>query len=200
MRPGTGELLRQVKTNTCHPEKPHWAKGLCSACYQAKRNPPKPLTVNTCHPERPHLAKGLCNACYQTQRYRQSDHTLQWSREWRRKNPEKVKAAGERYRGKYPEKVKAYSEEYHKSGKAREKARERRYGLTAEQVTAMWEAQGCACKMCLVPLEHAKVHVDHCHTTGRVRGLLCLRCNTCLGHLEPRGLGVVGVFAYLGWI
>lgn len=58
----------------------------------------------------------------------------------------------------------------------------RNYGLTAGAYHAMWVAQGQRCAIChkagLMPGER---HVDHCHTSGRVRGLLCTSCNMGLG-------------------
>lgn len=59
-----------------------------------------------------------------------------------------------------------------------------RYGLTPSDVQAMLEKQGGACAICVLPL--TKHHIDHCHTTGKVRGLLCHRCNTRLGGLDDK--------------
>lgn len=65
----------------------------------------------------------------------------------------------------------------------------RRYGITAEDYDAMAEAQGHACAICHTPDPRAagtgkrRLAVDHDHTTGQVRGLLCGPCNSGLGHL-----------------
>ncbi len=56
-----------------------------------------------------------------------------------------------------------------------------RYKVTPEQVKAMEEAQQGCCAICAVPLSSVISSVDHCHTTGKVRGLLCINCNRGLG-------------------
>ncbi|MFD6915076.1 MULTISPECIES: endonuclease VII domain-containing protein [Streptomyces] len=43
---------------------------------------------------------------------------------------------------------------------------------------AIIAAQGGVCYLCL---RAPAVHVDHCHKTGRVRGVLCLNCNVGVG-------------------
>ena len=53
------------------------------------------------------------------------------------------------------------------------------YGLTPEDVQALWESQGRRCAIC--GRSNIKFHVDHCHSTGRIRGLLCSNCNTAIG-------------------
>ncbi|WP_329391128.1 endonuclease VII domain-containing protein [Streptomyces sp. NBC_01351] len=44
----------------------------------------------------------------------------------------------------------------------------------------MIAAQGGVCLICR---KAPAVHVDHCHETGRVRGVLCFNCNTAIGKL-----------------
>lgn len=61
----------------------------------------------------------------------------------------------------------------------------RRYGLTLEQHDAMLAAQNGVCAICCRPEEHKKytrLSVDHDHDTGKVRGLLCRRCNSMLAN------------------
>lgn len=57
-----------------------------------------------------------------------------------------------------------------------------RYGLTVEGVDALLAKQHGKCGICDVTL--VKYHVDHCHQTRRVRGLLCHRCNLMIGGLD----------------
>ncbi|MFI5639248.1 endonuclease VII domain-containing protein [Streptomyces goshikiensis] len=54
----------------------------------------------------------------------------------------------------------------------------RSYGITEAERDAIIAAQGGVCFLCL---RAPAVHVDHCHKTGRVRGVLCLNCNVGVG-------------------
>lgn len=61
----------------------------------------------------------------------------------------------------------------------------RRYGITADEYTNMFESQNGKCKICSQECPTGRVlAVDHCHKTGKVRGLLCTKCNTALGMLN----------------
>lgn len=65
----------------------------------------------------------------------------------------------------------------------REKMREYNTGVSADTYTRMFDAQNGRCAIC--HSDEAKgrgaFHIDHCHTTGVIRGLLCTTCNTGLG-------------------
>ncbi|MFE5535310.1 endonuclease VII domain-containing protein [Streptomyces sp. NPDC056492] len=54
--------------------------------------------------------------------------------------------------------------------------------------------QGGLCCLCLRALA---VHVDHCHKTGRVRGVLCFNCNTGLGLLKDSPDRILRAAEYL---
>lgn len=58
-----------------------------------------------------------------------------------------------------------------------------RYGVTEEMFEAMMREQGGVCCICQMPSESV-LHVDHCHKTGIVRGLLCGLCNRGIGALR----------------
>jgi hypothetical protein len=58
----------------------------------------------------------------------------------------------------------------------------RLYGITIDQFDSLLKEQDFKCKLCGTPHTDQKyLHVDHCHTSGHVRGLLCTKCNTGLG-------------------
>jgi len=57
-----------------------------------------------------------------------------------------------------------------------------RYGITPEQLAEMVITQEGRCKICEQPSPN--LSIDHCHTTGVVRGLLCRSCNTAIGHFR----------------
>lgn len=66
----------------------------------------------------------------------------------------------------------------------REHNYKRRYGMTTADVAAMLAAQNGRCAICETDFETNKFHVDHDHADGRVRGLLCHRCNIHLPFAE----------------
>ncbi len=58
------------------------------------------------------------------------------------------------------------------------------YNMSLSDYDDMLKAQGHRCKICLTENaggKHKKFYVDHCHKTGKVRGLLCTGCNLALG-------------------
>ena len=116
--------------------------------------------------------------------------------EWRKNNPEKAKIIQEKYRSseKY---VLTYANSHLK----------RKYGITYEDYLSMYELQNKSCKICgkselrrnyqekreqLLPL-----FVDHCHKTGKVRGLLCSKCNTGIGMFEDSIENLTSAISYL---
>lgn len=56
-----------------------------------------------------------------------------------------------------------------------------RYGITREQADGLVAAQDGVCAICK---KAPPRHVDHCHSSNRVRGLLCFNCNQGLGRFE----------------
>lgn len=69
------------------------------------------------------------------------------------------------------------------------------YGLTIAQVDAILEAQGGACLLC--GRQNRKWHIDHDHTTGTVRAILCTKCNNGLGFFDDNPAALRRAAAYL---
>jgi len=108
-----------------------------------------------------------------------------------RKDPEKVAELRKRSRDHYwanREKILVRHKEQRDADidGVRNKSLRRQYGLTLDQVEQMYVAQDGKCSICEETLDASKgsgkrFHVDHCHATGKVRALLCRRCNAGLG-------------------
>lgn len=91
-----------------------------------------------------------------------------------------------------------YNRDYYAANRTKERKRTRlrRYGLTQEQFDALWadQAGGCAiCEQALLDIDDYESGnsrpanaccIDHCHTTGKIRGLLCIPCNLMLGYAK----------------
>ena len=80
-----------------------------------------------------------------------------------------------------------------------------KYGLTKERFLQMIEEQGNLCAICKQPeresssphTDEMNLSVDHCHKTGKVRGLLCRQCNIALGRFRE-DVGILqSAIAYL---
>lgn len=77
----------------------------------------------------------------------------------------------------------------------------RKYGVTLADYDAMLSRQGGKCAICQTTpgtQRYGVFHVDHCHTTGAVRGLLCRGCNNVLGVVNDSPEALARAIAYLG--
>ena len=72
------------------------------------------------------------------------------------------------------------------------------YGLSRDKYTEMVAQQSGRCAICgEQPDSHFSLHIDHCHTTGRVRGLLCGKCNQGIGLFSESKLLMQKAMEYL---
>lgn len=73
------------------------------------------------------------------------------------------------------------------------------YGLTEKAYRQMIDDQKGTCLMPLcqtvIRAYNRNTHIDHCHVTGKVRGVLCQQCNISLGHYEK--IDKLGAAEYL---
>lgn len=114
-----------------------------------------------------------------------------YMRNWIRKNPEKWKAIYTRRNAKLRAEAPEYSR-YHRTKWRKKKAVyisdkhvEKTYGLNKAEYLAMLDAQGGVCAICsLQNVNGRRLSVDHDHATGKIRALLCIKCNAGLGHFH----------------
>jgi len=116
------------------------------------------------------------------------DEVLARSKKYRDENRETIRAKGREYSKKYYQKNKAsiatYNREWKKKNPDHACAAKliKLYGITLNAYEAMFEAQGGTCRICGNRSTNSKrLHVDHNHATGRIRGLLCDICNRGIG-------------------
>jgi hypothetical protein len=106
--------------------------------------------------------------------------------------------------------VKTYSRENARKNRAKLTQEERmcrsyrkNYKLTLEQITKKFEEQDYKCGCCSQPVElftdcrEVKGVVDHCHTTGKIRDILCITCNVTLGLVYENRLTLQQMDKYL---
>jgi hypothetical protein len=139
------------------------------ACNKCKLK--KPDTEFYQHKTNPHGLHYTCKVCMRSRAKELRDQKpkgylrdryAERQKEWRKNNPSRVL-----------------------------KSRLKNYGLTPEQYFAMLVDQKFVCKICQRP-ERVRnkdnqikpLAVDHCHKTGKVRGLLCQACNHAIGELN----------------
>lgn len=110
-------------------------------------------------------------------------------REWAKSNPEKVKAGQKALYERNREARIAYAIQRKLDNPERTKDWNLRkcYGISLADYNAMLESQGGCCAICGQSHGVGRsgvLQVDHCHATGRVRGLLCGNCNMSLGGMK----------------
>lgn len=99
-------------------------------------------------------------------------------RTWAQENPEAHRTRTREWQRRNPEKV-------------LDMKLKRQYGITLVEFRVLLEKQSGKCAICGEACATGqRLAVDHCHTTGRVRALLCRACNSALGLMgeDPKRL------------
>lgn len=93
------------------------------------------------------------------------------------------------------EAIKECVKEYKRNNRLRRRVRQ--YGITEEAYELM-ENEGCAiCGAHPHVDASVKMHIDHDHKTGKVRGVLCQSCNLAIGHINDDPMIAVRIAQYL---
>lgn len=112
------------------------------------------------------------------------------SKEWAVKNKENKNEYIKKYNQKNIEQRKQTSRKYELK---------RTYGISLLQYELMLKAQNNSCKICLISKDSLKrdLAVDHCHKTGKIRGLLCNNCNVGIGNFKDSKELLINAIQYL---
>lgn len=123
---------------------------------------------------------------------------------YRQRHPERAKANKQRHREKNLDKVRAASaaaiakKRKENPEKFRDSQLKAVYGITLAERNAMEQSQGGLCAICnSKPKNGRPLHIDHDHTTGQVRSLLCGHCNSMLGYASDSIFRLHAAIAYL---
>jgi hypothetical protein len=131
------------------------------------------------------------------------EYQREWKKRWRERNREAHRANARAYYAKNQERIGGQRKQVRENNKEREAEWQRRklYGLLPGEFEEMMQAQRHACAICRVALDSStKIltpHVDHCHESGVVRGILCGNCNHLLGRAKDRPEVLEAAIAYL---
>ena len=106
------------------------------------------------------------------QRKKRAEYQAKWREKNRENHNEQARKSHHKNRHKHVDKLK----NYHLLHK---------YGITLVEKNKMIEAQNGKCKICGEDFKNSRLtHLDHCHNTEKIRGILCSRCNGALGWFE----------------
>lgn len=125
---------------------------------------------------------GLSPICKQCEKIRQ--------REKYQRNPEKGRAKNRRWRSKNKDKVKRSNRRNHL---------QHYYKMSENDFSNLLSKQNFQCAICQTkkPGGKKRFHVDHCHETQKIRGLLCNNCNRGLGYFKDDIIRLKQAIIYL---
>jgi hypothetical protein len=133
-----------------------------------------------------------------------AEYLREYYRNYRELHKEEIAARASKYRERpeVKERKKEYSREYNKNHREearirgrryyaenrkliRDRSRKKQYGISPEEYLAMLVKQGGVCFICGTDNWGKRMAtIDHDHSTGVIRGLLCFRCNVALGLVD----------------
>lgn len=110
------------------------------------------------------------------------ERVREYNRLWKRKNRKKYLKARRLWNKKNIKRIRAGKRRFYRNNpeSVLRSHLKKCYGLSLEDFLQMRKNQKNLCAICKTEFQKAP-HVDHCHKTGKIRGLLCGLCNISLG-------------------
>jgi hypothetical protein len=121
--------------------------------------------------------------------------SAQKAKEYRERRPEETRANVRRWQEENQDVIRLRRKENRPI--AWGKMLERVYGITADDYWRMHKEQSGVCVICGRGNNGKRLHVDHDHATGKIRGLLCQKCNMSIGLLDDNPSIVLKMHEYL---
>ena len=118
-------------------------------------------------------------------------------------NQEAILSQKASYYHRNKSKIRAKQTTYRKSAKGKATSKrlslEKNYGISIEKYNTLFTAQNGNCAICGVNRAQLSqdLSVDHCHTSNKVRGLLCASCNSGLGYFKDNHSNLKKAAEYL---
>lgn len=114
------------------------------------------------------------------------DRLLRYKKKYYNDNKATLLSQQKAYSDAHKQERSSYNRQYRKKNAQylRKKVVSKRYGISIEDYDLLVLKQGGSCKICGVVGDPYKLFVDHDHKTGRVRGLLCGKCNFGIGQFN----------------
>lgn len=184
----------------CHPDRKYYCKGLCKPCYNGAdkrrdREKERGPLVPKCHPDRAYATRGYCFECFAI--FRASPEYTHGRRKTRGQcinHPGRKTEARNLCKSCYG----TWRREQNPERSALERRRDRAaaYGISLEQFDRLKTTP--ACEICGKDMPGSSDrHIDHCHKTNHIRGVLCFTCNKALGMFGDDEVGIQRVLDYL---
>jgi len=110
------------------------------------------------------------------------EYFKEYHQKHRKRRSEYNKSYYQKHKKEQKKNRKKYYEEHKEDRRKRDIFKE--YNLLYEDWLKLWEEQDGKCAICEKSfIKISDAYIDHCHTTSKIRGLLCNKCNSALGFL-----------------
>ncbi len=163
----------------------------CITCE--RRLSVKAFTKNAARPDG---LQSKCRDCQQAVRNERRERICEVQREWYSRNKLSIKKKYKEWYDKNKKEESARARATYKKNHIRRRCV--KWGFDVEEVTKLVEASDGNCDICCgVNANGKRLAIDHNHSTGKVRGLLCSLCNTAIGKFKDSPSLLMKAIKYL---